>query len=78
MTEPTIAQKAPYATACRSRQDLLLVRLRGVQEPAVLRRLAQGLGFRPSFNAEKEGTAYLCGCKQSKNGAFCDGSHKSL
>jgi len=23
-------------------------------------------------------TAWLCGCKQSKNAPYCDGSHKSL
>ena len=23
-------------------------------------------------------TAFLCGCKQSKNGVYCDGTHKGL
>ena len=42
MTTPNIAQKAPYAHDGRSGQDLLLVRLRPLGQPAVLRRLAQG------------------------------------
>ncbi|MGO9422675.1 CDGSH iron-sulfur domain-containing protein [Roseiarcus sp.] len=31
-----------------------------------------------AFTADKSGTAYLCGCKGSKNAPYCDGSHKSL
>ena len=40
--DAVVAQKAPYSRRCRSGQDLLLVRLRQVRQPAVLRRLAQG------------------------------------
>ncbi len=31
-----------------------------------------------AFTAENTATAWLCGCKQSKNAPYCDGSHKSL
>jgi len=31
-----------------------------------------------AFTAEKTATVYLCGCKHSANGAFCDGSHNRL
>jgi hypothetical protein len=30
------------------------------------------------YTAEKTGTVYFCGCKHSKTGATCDGSHKAL
>jgi len=28
--------------------------------------------------ADKDGTVYFCGCKNSANGALCDGTHKAL
>jgi len=28
--------------------------------------------------AEKDGPAHLCGCKQTSNAPFCDGSHKQV
>ena len=31
-----------------------------------------------AYNAEKDGTAWFCGCKQSKNAPLCDGTHRSL
>jgi CDGSH-type Zn-finger protein len=30
------------------------------------------------FKAERDGTAYLFGCKQSHGQPFCDGSHNQL
>jgi CDGSH-type Zn-finger protein len=30
------------------------------------------------YEAKTSSTVYFCGCKQSKNGALCDGSHKSI
>ena len=30
------------------------------------------------FTAEETKTAYLCGCKQTGNPAFCDGTHATL
>ena len=46
MSTPHVAQKAPYAAQRRSGQNLLLVRLRQVRQPTVLRRSAQGFGLR--------------------------------
>jgi CDGSH-type Zn-finger protein len=31
-----------------------------------------------SYIAEENKTVYFCGCKNTKNGVFCDGSHSSL
>jgi CDGSH-type Zn-finger protein len=31
-----------------------------------------------AFTAEESKTAYLCGCKHSKNAPYCDGAHKAL
>jgi CDGSH-type Zn-finger protein len=33
---------------------------------------------RKIFKAEKDETAWLCQCKQTGNGPFCDGTHNSL
>jgi CDGSH-type Zn-finger protein len=30
------------------------------------------------FKAQTTATVYFCGCKHSKAGATCDGTHKSL
>ena len=30
------------------------------------------------FIAEKTGTVWLCGCKETKNMPFCDGTHTTL
>ena len=31
-----------------------------------------------NYSADESKTVYFCGCKQSKNGALCDGTHKAL
>jgi CDGSH-type Zn-finger protein len=31
-----------------------------------------------TFTAERDGTAYLCGCKTSEGQPYCDGSHNRL
>ncbi|GIS76392.1 MAG: hypothetical protein CM1200mP12_21110 [Gammaproteobacteria bacterium] len=44
-----------------------------------LRRSHEGTDFLPkkvTFEENKE--VYFCGCKNSSNGAFCDGTHKNL
>jgi CDGSH-type Zn-finger protein len=38
-----------------------------------------GSGLSPiKFETIETKTAYLCGCKSSKSGVFCDGSHTKL
>ena len=50
------------------------------EQAAVLRRLAQGqrVHAHKSYTAEKDGTAWFCGCKHTKNAPLCDGTHKTL
>ncbi len=38
----------------------------------------KGTGIGPKmFNASKSGVSYICACGKSKNGPYCDGSHKA-
>jgi CDGSH-type Zn-finger protein len=79
MTEPTIAQKSPFATSVEAGKTYYWCACGESKNQPFCDGSHKGSGFAPTaFTAEKDGTAYLCGCKRSKNGAFCDGSHKSL
>ena len=63
----------------RSRQELLVVRLRPFEGAAVLRRLAQGYAVRAArMESAKDEEAYFCACKRSSHQPLCDGSHKAL
>ena len=44
----------------------------------ILNTLEKILEERKSFTAEKSGNVYFCGCKQTSNQPFCDGSHANL
>ena len=79
MTEPTIAQKAPYATNVEAGKTYYWCACGKSANQPFCDGSHKGSGFAPKpFTAEKDGPAYLCGCKQSKNAPFCDGSHRAL
>jgi CDGSH-type Zn-finger protein len=78
MTEPVIAQKAPYAVelepgdywwcACgRSRKQPFCDGSHKVTE------------FKPvKFTLTEQKKVYLCGCKHTATAPFCNSAHKSL
>ena len=70
---------AAAAHQCRGRRKLLVVRLRALEDAAVLRRLAQGHRI-PAAGMEGEATeeVWFCACKRSSHQPLCDGSHKTL
>ena len=79
MSEPTIAQKAPYAVPVEAGKTYYWCACGKSANQPFCDGSHKGSDFTPSaVTAEKDGTAYLCGCKHSKNGAYCDGTHKSL
>jgi CDGSH-type Zn-finger protein len=79
MTEPTIAQKAPYATPVEAGKTYYWCACGKSANQPFCDGSHKDTGLAPKpFTAEKDGPAYLCGCKLSKNPPFCDGSHRAL
>jgi CDGSH-type Zn-finger protein len=79
MSEPVIAQKAPYAVALDAGQTVYLCACGLSKNQPNCDGSHQGTGLTPAaYTAEKTGTAYLCGCKATKTPPLCDGSHAVL
>ncbi len=79
MTEPKIAQKAPYAVELEAGRKYAWCRCGLSEKQPFCDGSHKQTDLRPLvFEAEKSGTAYLCGCKRTNNPPFCDGTHKSL
>ena len=79
MSEPTIAQKGPYAVAVESGKTYYWCACGKSANQPFCDGSHKGSEFVPkAVTAEKDGNSYFCGCKHSKNGAYCDGSHKAL
>ncbi len=79
MSEPVVAQKAPYAKELEAGKTYYWCACGKSANQPFCDGAHKGGDFAPlAFTAEKSGTAYLCGCKASKNAPHCDGAHKSL
>ena len=79
MTDPVIAQKAPYAAPVEAGKTYYWCSCGKSAKQPYCDGSHKDTGMTPmAFTAEKDGTAYLCGCKATKNAPYCDGSHKAL
>jgi len=79
MSEPNIAQKAPYAVDLQEGRRYAWCGCGESSKQPFCDGSHKGTGLSPRvFTAEETKTAYLCGCKHTGNGPFCDGSHASL
>lgn len=79
MSQPTIAQKAPYPVNVQAGKTYHWCSCGLSKNQPMCDGSHKGTGFAPTpYTAEKDGTVYFCGCKHSAKGALCDGSHAKL
>jgi CDGSH-type Zn-finger protein len=78
MTEPVIAQKAPYAVTLELGTYWWCACGRSKTQP-FCDGSHQGTGLTPvKLEVAETKQVYLCGCKHSRMKPLCDGSHKTL
>jgi CDGSH-type Zn-finger protein len=78
MSEPNIAQKAPFSTELQPGTYWWCACGRSANQP-FCDGSHKGTDFAPVRLEISEPTkVWLCGCKHSANKPFCDGSHKKL
>lgn len=79
MTEPVIAQKAPYKTTTEAGKSYYWCACGKSAKQPLCDGSHKGSAFTPiKFEAEKDGDVWFCGCKNSAKAPMCDGTHKSL
>jgi CDGSH-type Zn-finger protein len=79
MSDPVIAQKAPFAVEVEAGKSYWWCACGKSQSQPFCDGSHAGTGINPvEYKAEATGTVYFCGCKHSKNGVMCDGSHSNL
>ena len=79
MTQPVVAQKAPYPIAVEAGKSYWWCACGQSKNQPFCDGTHKGSGFAPTqFKAEESKTVYLCGCKASPKAPFCDGTHKAL
>lgn len=79
MSEPVVAQKAPYPVAVEAEKAYFWCACGLSASQPYCDGSHKGTGLAPmKFTSESAKTVYLCGCKATKNAPFCDGAHSKL
>ncbi len=79
MSDAVVAQKAPYEVSLEAGKKYAWCRYGRSQTQPYCDAAHKGSDFRPIlFTAEKDGTHWLCGCKQTDSQPFCDGTHNGI
>ena len=79
MTEPVIAQKAPFAVEVEAGKKLMWCACGRSDNQPFCDGSHKGTGFAPvAYTPEQAGTLHFCGCKHTGSQPLCDGSHKNL
>jgi CDGSH-type Zn-finger protein len=78
MSEPTCAQKFPYALELEAGEYWWCACGKSKSQP-FCDGSHEGTGFSPvSFTLATKTKVWLCGCKHTATAPFCDGAHKKL
>lgn len=78
MTEPIIAQKAPFALELETGDYYWCACGKSAKQP-FCDGSHKGSEFSPvKFTISEKKKYYVCGCKHTNNAPFCDGTHKNL
>ena len=79
MSDPVVAQKAPYAVEVEEGKKYFWCACGKSQNQPFCDGAHQGGDFTPySYTAESSRTLYFCGCKHTAGVPLCDGSHNAL
>lgn len=79
MTEPVIAQKAPYPVEVKAGETYFWCACGKSAKQPFCDGAHKGSGMAPmKYEAQKDGTAYFCGCKMTHNKPLCDGTHGKI
>jgi len=78
MSEPVIAQKAPYAVELEPGDYFWCACGKSANQP-FCDGSHKDTDFEPvKFTIDEKKTVYLCGCKHTANKPYCDGTHSKL
>jgi CDGSH-type Zn-finger protein len=79
MSQPTVAQKAPYKVELKEGERYWWCACGLSKSQPFCDGSHKVTEFRPiQYNATETKEAWLCGCKQSAGKPFCDGTHRKL
>ena len=79
MTEPVIAQKAPYKVDVEAGKTYFWCSCGQSRNQPFCDGSHKGSGFAPlKYEATATGPAFFCGCKHTAKAPLCDGSHTKL
>ena len=79
MTEPVIAQKAPYRVDVEAGKAYFWCACGLSKSQPFCDGSHKGTGLAPlKYEATATGPAYFCGCKHTAKPPLCDGSHSKL
>jgi CDGSH iron-sulfur domain-containing protein 3 len=79
MSEPTIAQKAPYGVEVAAGKTYWWCACGQSSRQPFCDGSHKGTAFAPlPYTADKDGEIWLCGCKRTQSSPLCDGSHNAL
>ncbi len=79
MSEPVIAQKAPYTIELEAGKTYAWCACGRSANQPFCDGSHKETGFTPVvFKAEKSEKVYFCGCKKTAKPPYCDGTHKTL